>query len=217
MDIQIDKILGILKKEVLQYNVPVINLIKIQTNDPYRILIASVLSARTNDKITVKSAKRLFAKADSLNALSKLTEREIADLIYPVGFHKNKAKFLKKIPKIIKEKFKGEIPRTLNELIELPGVGRKVANLVSSVAFGRDGICVDTHVHRIMNRFGYIRTKTPRTTEMELRNKLPRKHWKTVNYILVAFGQNLCRPISPFCSKCPVNRYCDRAEVKVSR
>lgn len=213
MSVQIGRIIDILGREVENYQVPVVDLIKVQSNDPYKVLVATILSARTKDETTSKAAKRLFARAKDFKALSKLSTKQIEKLIFPVGFYKNKARYLKELPEVIKKKFGGEIPRTIDDLITLPGVGRKTANLVLAIGFEIPAICVDVHVHRIMNRFGYIRTKTPFESEMVLRKKLPKKYWLTVNSILVAFGQNLCRPISPHCSKCPVKKYCKRVGV----
>ncbi len=214
---KIDNIYRILKKEVKSYKVPIVDLVQIQTKNPFKVLLATILSARTKDETTTQAAKRLFSKVKSMKSLSNLTVKQIEKLIFPVGFYKNKAKFLKQLPVVIKEEFGGKIPSTVDELVKLPGVGRKTANLVVAVAFNKHAICVDVHVHRIMNRFGYLKTKTPFETEMKLREKLPKKYWKTINSILVAFGQNLCTPVSPYCSKCPVRKYCDRVNVKKSR
>ena len=177
----------------------------------------------TTDKVEKRAHDLLFAglpikKAVEIASLGKkFTQKEIEKLIYPVGFYKTKAKHLKQLPIILKQEFNNKIPETIEELIKLPGVGRKTANLVVTIAFNKPGICVDTHVHKIMNRIGYIETKTPYETEMRLRDKLPKKYWKTINSILVAFGQNLCTPISPHCSNCPINKYCNRLGVKKSR
>ncbi len=211
----IDKIYSILKKEVINYKVPIVDII--QTKDPFKVLITTILSARTKDEITSKAAKRLFTKVKKIKDLEKKSQKEIEKLIYPVGFYKIKAKNLKQLPIILKQEFNNKIPETIEELIKLPGVGRKTANLVITIAFNKHGICVDTHVHRIMNRFGYIKTKTPHETELKLRKKLPKRYWKIINSILVAFGQNLCRPISPHCSDCPINEYCNKLGVKKSR
>ena len=203
--IRIDKIYKILKKEVRNYKVPVVDLIKVKTKDPFKVLITTILSARTQDQTTAKAAGRLFEKVKNIKDLEKLSKKEIEKLIYPVGFYKTKAKHLKQLPQHIK---KG-IPHEIEELIKLPGVGRKTANLVRTVAFSKDAICVDTHVHRIMNRFGYVKTKTPFETEMALRKKLPKKYWKDINSILVAYGQNNCRPINPKCEICPIKELCN--------
>lgn len=212
--VQIDKIYNILKKEVKKYKTPIVDLVKIQTRDPFKVLVATILSARTNDKTTAKASERFFERVKKIDDIDKISEKEIQKLIYPVGFYKNKARFLKQLPKTIKQEFHGKIPNTVEKLIKIKGVGRKTANLVVSVGFNKQAICVDTHVHRIMNRLGYVKTKTPFETEMELRKKLPNKYWTTINSILVAFGQNLCRPIGPKCCSCPVYGYCNRVNVK---
>ncbi len=214
MKTDIDSIYKILNKAVKGYQVPIVDLVEAKTKDPFKILLATILSARTNDKTTAIVYKKLFAKVNSAKDLEKLNVKQIEKLIYPVGFYKNKAKYLKKLPVVLKEKFNNKLPRTIEELIELPGVGRKTANLVMAVAFKIPAICVDVHVNRIMNRFGYIKTKNPLETEMILRKKLPKKYWLQINYIIVAFGQNLCKPINPQCNICPVYKYCKRVGVK---
>ena len=215
--VKIDKIYSILKKEVINYKVPIVDIIQIQTKDPFKVLITTILSARTKDETTSKAAKKLFIKIKKIKDLEKFTQKEIEKLIYPVGFYKTKAKHLKQLPIVLKQEFNNKIPETINELIKLPGVERKTANLVVTIAFNKQGICVDTHVHRIINRFGYINTKTPLETEIKLREKLPKKYWKPINSIIVAFGQNLCTPISPHCSECPIKKYCNKVGVKKSR
>lgn len=214
---QIDKIYQILKKQVASYNVPVVDLIQVQTESPFRVLVGALLSARTNDRTTSAVCTKLFRKVKKISDFDKLSIKQIEKLIYPVGFYKNKAKYIKKLSKVLREDFNNQIPNTIEELVELPGVGRKTANLVVAVAFKKPAICVDVHVHRIMNRLGYLKTKNPLQTEMALREKLPKKYWRITNKIFVAFGQNLCRPVSPFCSKCPISAYCNRTGVKVSR
>jgi len=207
-DKDIHSIYKILKKEVENYKVPVVDLIKIQTDDPAKVLIATILSARTKDETTVNACKKLFKKVKKISDLNKLTIKQLEQLIFPVGFYKNKAKYLKELPIALKEKFKSKIPQTVEELIELPGVGRKTANLVVAVGFQKPAMCVDVHVHRISNRLGYINTKNPFESEMALRKKLPIQYWEKYNSTLVAFGQNLCRPISPHCWECPISKYC---------
>ncbi|MFT4297699.1 MAG: endonuclease III domain-containing protein [Candidatus Woesearchaeota archaeon] len=209
LDKDISKVYSILEKEVQNYKVPVVDLIKIQTNDPFKVLIATILSARTKDETTVNACKKLFKAVNKVDDFNSISIKQIEKLIYPVGFYHTKAKHLKLLPKVLKEKFNGVIPETVEELIQLPGVGRKTANLVVAIGFNKPGMCVDVHVHRISNRFGYIKTKTPFESEMALRKKLPLKYWEKYNSVLVAFGQNLCRPINPRCWECPVSRYCD--------
>ena len=215
--VDVDKIVEILKRELVHYNVPVVDLIQIQTKSPLKVLLGTILSARTKDEVTSEASKRLFEKVKKIDDLSKLRIGEIEKLIYPVGFYKTKAKHLKELPNVINEEFKGEIPSTIDDLIKLPGVGRKTANLVVAVAFHKPAICVDTHVHRISNRLGYVKTSTPFETEMALRKKLPLEYWETFNSMLVAFGQNICKPISPKCSICPIRQYCNRIGVNKSR
>jgi endonuclease III len=187
---------------------PILDLVKAQTNDPFKILVGTMLSARTKDETTTKVLEKLFTKVNAPADLIPLSLKEIEDLIYPIGFYHQKAKYLKELPDVLNNKFNNKIPDTIDELIQIPGVGRKTANLVVILAFDKSAMCVDTHVHRISNRLGYIKTKTPLESEITLREKLPIKHWKTYNSILVAFGQNLCRPINPQCERCPVSQEC---------
>ncbi|MCK5343657.1 MAG: endonuclease III [Candidatus Heimdallarchaeota archaeon] len=184
---------------------------------PFLVLISCIMSLRTKDETTLPASKRLFKLADTPQNMLKLTIRQIEKVIYPVGFYKTKARTIKGICQDILMKFDGQVPDEINELLTLKGVGRKTANLVVVEGFGKSGICVDTHVHRISNRFGYVNTKVPDETEQALRKKLPKKHWNRYNELLVMWGQNVCRPISPFCSKCDVNKYCQRVDVGKSR
>ena len=216
-NVDISRIYKILNKEVKEYKVPVVDLIKIKTQSHFKVLVATILSARTKDETTIKVCEKLFSKIKEVNDFENLSESEIEKLIYPVGFYKNKAKYLKKLPKILKEEFDGKIPSEIDELLKLPGVGRKTANLVRAVAFKKPAMAIDVHCHRIFNRLGYIKTKTPNETEMLLREKLPKKYWEKINFLFVAFGQNLCRPISPHCSKCHIIDYCNRVGVKKKR
>ncbi len=185
--------------------------------DPFRILIACLLSLRTKDETTGPAAERLFALADTPEAMLRLSRRQIERTIFPVGFYRTKARVIYAVCRNLIERFGGGVPSDLEALLTLPGVGRKTANLVVTMGFGLAGICVDTHVHRIVNRLGFARTKTPEQTEWALRAKLPRKHWIELNDLLVAFGQNICQPISPKCSICPVRRACHRVGVARSR
>lgn len=211
--VDIDQVLPALAQEVKTYAVPVVDLIAVQTGDPYKILVATILSARTKDETTAKAAARLFRKAPDLESLARLPEEEIARLVYPVGFYRNKAAYLARLPRVLTEIFSGIIPDDVESLTKLPGVGRKTANLVVSVAFGKPAICVDTHVHRIMNIWGYVQTSTPLETEMALRKKLPEKYWRSVNSILVAFGQGTCTPVRPHCDACVIARHCPKIGV----
>ncbi len=214
---RIRKIVEILREEKKKWNVPIVTLMSQTGSDPFKILVATVLSLRTKDEVTAKAAERLFQVADTPEKLLKLEEDEIASLIYPVGFYRRKARNLKEIAKILIEKYGGKVPDDLEELLKLPGVGRKTANLVITLGYGKPGICVDTHVHRIMNRLGYVKTKTPEETEFALREKLPKEFWIEINDLLVSLGQHICHPTSPKCSQCPVEPYCPKIGVKRSR
>jgi endonuclease-3 len=185
--------------------------------DPFRILIACLLSLRTKDETTGPAAERLFALADTPETMLTLTSRQIERVIFPVGFYRTKARVILRVSRELLERFDGKVPPDLDALLTFPGVGRKTANLVVTMGFGLPGICVDTHVHRIANRLGFVRTKTPEQTEWALRTKLPRRHWIESNDLLVSFGQNVCQPISPKCSICPVRRFCRRVGVTRSR
>ena len=210
----IDLFLEVLEKEVANYKVPVVDLIAVQTKDPFKVLVATILSARTKDEVTAKASERLFKKAGSVEGLAQLEAPELEKIIFPVGFYKNKAKYLVALPKKMAADFDSKVPDTMEELLTLPGVGRKTANLVLAQAFGVPAICVDTHVHRIMNIWGYVTTKTPEQTEMALRKKLPEKYWIPVNSILVAFGQGTCRPVGPHCDRCVLAEMCSQIGVK---
>jgi len=187
------------------------------SRDPFRVLVACILSLRTQDSTTGPAAARLFALADTPAALLRIPAPVIARTIYPVGFYRTKARAIRAICRRLLERFDGRVPDDIDALLTLPGVGRKTANLVVTMGYGKPGICVDTHVHRISNRLGYVRTRTPEETEMALRARLPRRYWIGYNDLLVAFGQNVCTPLSPRCSTCPVRRLCRRAGVTSSR
>ena len=201
MAVDITSFLTRLKQEIATYDVPIVDLIAVQTRSPFKVLVATIMSARTKDEVTAAASERLFVLAPDAPSLAKLSEAEIEKIIFPVGFYKSKAGYLAKLPGAL-DAFGGKVPDEIDALVTLPGVGRKTANLVRAVAFDKDAICVDTHVHRIMNIWGYVKTRTPEETEKALRKKLPRKHWKEVNKILVTFGQGTCRPIGPHCSRC---------------
>jgi endonuclease III len=219
MDIAaLNKVLSILRKEIQKWKVPAVGLIAERAIDrPFETLVSTILSLRTKDAVTEAASHRLLARAPTPEILASLSIPEIERLIFPVGFYHTKAKHLVETCRSLLQDFGGRVPRSMDELLKLPGVGRKTANLVLTVGFGDYGICVDTHVHRISNLWGWVRTKTPEETEFALRKKLPRRHWKTYNDILVTFGQNLCLPVSPWCSKCPVAKYCGRIGLKRSR
>ena len=209
-DKDIDKIMKELLKVTKSMPMPVVTEIKLVTNrDAYKILISTMLSLRTKDSTTRDASMRLFEKAGNPKDMLKLSEEEIAKLIYPVGFYRVKAKNILEVSKTIIDDYNGKVPDEIDELLKIRGVGRKVANLVITEAFDKYGICVDTHVHRISNRFGYVSTKKPEQTEFALRKKLPKKYWRVYNDTLVIYGQNLCKPINPLCNQCSVSKYCD--------
>ena len=209
-DKDIHKIMKELLKVTKRMPMPVVTEIKLVTNrDAYKILISTMLSLRTKDSTTRDASMRLFEKAGNPKDMLKLSEEEIAKLIYPVGFYRVKAKNILEVSQTIIDDYNGKVPDEIDELLKLRGVGRKVANLVITEAFDKYGICVDTHVHRISNRFGYVSTKKPEQTEFALRKKLPKKYWRVYNDTLVIYGQNLCKPINPLCNQCSVSKYCD--------
>lgn len=215
---EIHAALRIVKREIRQWQEPVVGVVARESNrDPFRILISCLLSLRTKDKTTSEASARLFALADTPATLLKLPLRRIERAIYPVGFYRTKAKSIHQICRRLLDVYGGVVPDSIDELETLSGVGRKTANLVVTVGYGKPGICVDIHVHRISNRWGYVKTKTPEETEQVLRRKLPKQYWITFNDLLVPYGQNLCQPVSPFCSQCKLMKYCDQVGVKRSR
>lgn len=210
----IGRVMGILRRRAATWDAPIFTSGGSTTRDPFRTLVGCILSLRTKDETTAPAAARLFALVRTPAALERLPARRIARVIYPVGFYRTKARTLRRLCRQLRVCHAGRVPDTLEALLALPGVGRKTANLVLTHAFRRAGICVDTHVHRITNRWGYVRTRTPHETEMALRQRLPRRHWLDINEILVALGQTICRPLSPRCSGCPVASYCARVGVE---
>ena len=185
--------------------------------DPFRVLVSTVISLRTRDDVTSRAAGRLLARARSASDLARMPEREISELIYPAGFYRNKARHLRSIGRILTEEHGGRVPSAMEDLLALPGVGRKTANLVRGRGFGLPAICVDTHVHRIPNRLGWVSTKTPEQTERSLERILPERYWIEINRLLVRFGQQVCTPVSPRCSICPLSATCPRIGVDRSR
>lgn len=185
--------------------------------DPFRILVGCVLSLRTKDEVSYPATERLFRRASEPGAMLRLRATTIARLVYPVGFYRRKAEQIRAICRELLDRYEGRVPDTIDELLTLPGVGRKTANLVVTLGFGKPGICVDTHVHRIANRLGWVRTDHPHETEDALRRRLPRRHWIPINELLVRHGQQVCKPISPVCSTCVVDTRCPRAGVDRSR
>lgn len=216
-DGEIHDVLRRVRRAVRQWREPVVGVVARESRDPFRILIACVLSLRTKDQTTAEASRRLFALADTPARMVRLPLRRLERAIYPVGFYRTKAKQIRAICRRLLDVYGGRVPDTLEELLTLSGVGRKTANLVVTVGYRRPGICVDIHVHRISNRWGYVRTTTPEETEQALRAKLPRRYWITYNDLLVPYGQNLCQPVSPFCSRCPVSEFCDRVGLTKSR
>ena len=216
-DDQIDEAIKTLRSVTQDWTMPYVTEMARQLNDPFRVLISTMLSLRTKDAVTAVASKRLFQLAHSPTAMLELNAPVIEKAIYPVGFYRIKARNILTVCRELNERYGGHVPEDIDALVALPGVGRKTANLVITLGFGKPGICVDTHVHRITNRWGYVQTKTPDQTEMALREKLPPKYWIEINDELVSFGQHLCHPTSPRCSICPITQYCDRVGVKRSR
>ncbi len=212
----IDAAVAILAHEMPNYPQPLIDGMAIDRS-PFRILIATILSLRTKDTLTATITPRLFAAADTPAAMLQIDEADLAQLIYPVGFYRNKARDIRRICQILIAEHDSAVPATMDALLALPGVGRKTANLVLTAGFGLPGICVDIHVHRICNRWGYLSTKLPDATELVLREILPTAYWIGFNALLVTLGQNICHPVSPRCSTCPVAQLCARIGVVRSR
>lgn len=213
----IDSVLAILEAEMPQFAQPLIDQMGAEDQTPFRILVATILSLRTKDTLTAVVAPRLFAEADTPAGLLALGEARVAALIYPVGFYRTKARSLMQICAELLARYDGQVPADLDALLALPGVGRKTANLVLTAGFGLPGICVDIHVHRICNRWGYVQTRDPEATELALRACLPPRHWLSINRLLVTLGQHICHPTSPRCSACPVAAHCARVGVTRSR
>ncbi|MBE9546297.1 MAG: endonuclease III [Proteobacteria bacterium] len=216
-DNDIVKIINVPKRELKTWDLPVVSSLAEEKRSPFQILISTLLSLRTKDETTAIACKKLFDLASTPEEMLKLYEEKIIKAIYPAGFYRNKAKTILHICRELVDRYKSKVPDTIEGLLALKGVGRKTANLVLALGYNRKAICVDTHVHRISNRLGYVETKTPEETEYALRKKLPEKYWSLYNTLMVAFGKNICRPISPFCGRCPVSIYCDGVGVIRSR
>lgn len=215
---QIHAAVRILKREIRRWQEPVVGVVaKESDRDPFLILISTLLSLRTKDRTTREASDRLFAMARTPAAMLKLPLKKLEQVIYPVGFYRTKAKAIHQICRRLIDEYGGVVPDSIDELVTLPGVGRKTANLVVTIGYGKPGICVDIHVHRISNRWGYITTKTPEESEQALRRTLPKQYWIIYNDLLVPYGQNLCLPISPLCSTCKLTELCDRVGVTRSR
>ncbi len=216
----IDEIFRLLKKEMKKYNSPALNGSKWEevVHTPFTTLISCILSLRTKDEVTDQATIRLLKRYNTPEKLVKLSEKQIQNLIYPVGFYKTKAHRIKNISKTIIEKYDSKVPDDFNELLKLKGVGRKTANIVMVYGHKKPGFLpIDTHCHRIPNRLGWINTKNPEETEQELRKILPEKHWDDFNHLFVRFGQTICVPISPFCSRCPIQKFCKQKSVGKKR
>ena len=210
----IHPVVRILRKEVRQWPVPALGH---YVDTPFTVLISCILSLRTQDRTTTAASERLFAIASTPETMLAMPAGVIEKAIYPVSFYRVKTRNIHAISELLLTRFGGQVPSELDDLLELPGVGRKTANIVVTLGFRKPGIAVDTHVHRISNRLGYVRTKNADATEMALRKKLPPRYWVTFNDLLVTYGQNLCKPISPFCSRCKITQYCRRVGVTLSR
>lgn len=213
----ITKVMEALRVEVGQWPTPVVTVFSEQKASPFEILVSTIISLRTQDKTTAEASRRLFARARTPAQMVRLRAATIEKLIYPAGFYKNKARTILEISRELLETHEGQVPDDVDRLVEFKGVGRKTANLVVTLGFGKPGICVDTHVHRITQRWGYLESPNPDRTEAILRERLPRKYWIPINDWLVTFGQNQCKPVSPLCSTCALARHCDRVDVAISR
>lgn len=201
----------------LNKELPAVSYVAITKNDPYCVLISTLLSLRTKDDVTLKASVRLFDKADNPQAMLKLSAKEIEDLIFPTGFYRTKAQRILEVSQVLTDKYGGKVPDTVEELLALPGVGIKTANLTLNLGFGIDAICVDCHVHQISNRMGWIKTKTPEESEKVLQTVMPRRYWIPLNELLVSYGQEVCTSVSPKCSLCPENGQCPKIGVVKSR
>lgn len=213
----IHRAMAILRDEARSWRTPSVTVVAEASRSPFKVLVSCIISLRTKDEVTTQASARLFDHAATPEAMQELTAGEIAGLIYPAGFYRTKAEQILEIARRLVAECGGKVPDRLDELLAFRGVGRKTANLVVTLGFGRPGICVDTHVHRICNRWGYVATRTPDATEMALRAQLPQEYWIEINDLLVAFGQNLCLPVSPCCSVCPLYEFCGRVGVVKSR
>ena len=217
-DEDIISVINLIKKESERFQNPIVTEIAWLTNDPFKVLISCLLSLRTKDMVTALASKRLFKIADTPEKLAELSEKRIENLIYPVGFYKTKAKRIRAIAKVLIEKYNSNVPESMDELLMLKGVGRKTAGIVMCYAYNKtESIPVDSHVHQIVNRLGWVNTKTPEKTEQALMSIIAKEYWHELNDILVKYGQNICVPISPFCSKCVVAKYCMMVGVSRSR
>ncbi len=209
--------IAILREEYPKWRKPAVTVVAEADRSPFKVLISCIISLRTKDEVTAAASARLFGRAATAREMQSLAVEEIVDLIYPAGFYRTKAEQIRAIAQRLMSEYGGAVPDELDELLDFKGVGRKTANLVLTLGFGKPGICVDTHVHRICNRWGYVATRSPEATEMALRAILPQEYWIEINDLLVAFGQNHCHPVSPRCSTCRLAALCPRIGVHASR
>lgn len=210
-------VIATLREEYKRWKTPAVTIVAHCNGSPFKVLISCIISLRTKDEVTAQASARIFARARTPEAMAELSADEISRLIYPAGFYRTKAEQIVQLSRKLVEEYRGIVPDDIDELLRLKGVGRKTANLVVTLGFGKPGICVDTHVHRICNRLGYVSTRNPDETERVLRAQLPPEYWIEINDLLVAFGQNHCYPVSPRCSNCRLSGICSRIGVKVSR
>jgi endonuclease-3 len=213
----IDSVISILHAEYKNWQTPAVTIVAQCNGSPFKVLVSCIISLRTKDEVTALASARLFERAEIPEEMAKLSANDIAELIYPAGFYRTKAGQIAQISRQLVDEFDSAVPDDIDELLKFKGVGRKTANLVVTLGFGKAGICVDTHVHRICNRLGYVSTKTPDETEKVLRRQLPGEYWIEINDLLVAFGQNHCHPVSPRCSSCKVADFCNRIGVTIFR
>ena len=216
MRFPISEVLAKVRKAVRHCQIPSVTVIS-QKKDPFAVLVSCIISLRTRDDVTYPASDRLLKLAKTPAQLIKLSNTKLEQAIYPAAFFRNKSQSLKKLCKDLIDNYEGRVPDKLDELLKLKGVGRKTANLTLILGHNKLGICVDIHVHRISNRWGYVKTKSPDETEMELRNKLPKCYWKGYNNLLVKFGQNICKPVSPFCGSCAIAEICPKIDVSKYR
>ena len=216
MGFPLSKVLAKVKKAVRDCRIPSVTVIS-QNNDPFAVLVSCIISLRTRDEVTDPASARLLKLAKTPAQLMKLSNAKLEQAIYPAAFFRNKSQSLKQLCKDLVDNYEGRVPDKLEELLKLKGVGRKTANLTLILGHNKLGICVDIHVHRISNRWGYVKTKSPNETEMVLRDKLPKCYWKGYNDLLVTFGQNICTPVSPFCGSCTIAEICPKIDVSKYR
>ena len=217
MNYNFKEIFSILEKESEKFTIPSVTEISNINKSPYQTLISCLISLRTKDAVTLKASKRLLSKAPTPKKMIKLKESEIASLIHPANYYLTKAKRIREISKVLIKNYKGKVPLEMDELLKLKGVGRKTANIVLVYGHNKEGLPIDVHCSRIPNRLGWIKTKNANETEQVLRKILPKQYWNKFNDLFVKFGQNICVPVSPYCSKCPINKYCKKVDVKTSR